>query len=107
MNHPSRKLLGHIAKQMHQLLGVKPEQNNNQYEYLGESILPIYRAVSRHLSFDGVENVKMRGKVLSIQDYIARHIDVYRQIDGAKLKHNLLYVKKQGEAIFKELITAV
>jgi hypothetical protein len=107
MNHPSRALLKHVVGQIHRLLGIPVQSDAGNFQYLGESILPIYGAISRHLSFANSEQLKMRGKPISLEEYVKNHIAVYKQADEAKLKHNLLYVKKSGEGILNEIITAV
>lgn len=79
MNHPSRRVLLEVCKQILTLLNISGKFIPGTYEHLGETILPVYRSISSHLDKKPpIENIKMKGKVVTLKEYIANLISSYK-----------------------------
>lgn len=98
MNHPSRRVLLEVCDQILKLLNISERFIPGAYEHLGETILPVYQSISTHLNKAPLlDNVKMNGAVVSLNEYIDRQLKSYEGIDSTKLMGN--YEKITGKKI--------
>jgi hypothetical protein len=89
MNHPSRRVLLEVCDQILALLQITGKFIPGVFEHLGETVLPVYQSISSHLhKKPSLDNVKMKGKVVTLNEYIDSLLNSYKGLDVNKLRSN-------------------
>ena len=98
MNHPSRRVLLEVCDQILTLLKITNKSIPGTFEHLGETILPVYQSISSHIDKTAsLENVKIKGKIFSLSEYVESLLKSYQGTDTAKLMNN--YESVTGEKV--------
>ncbi|GAA0856835.1 WcbI family polysaccharide biosynthesis putative acetyltransferase [Aliiglaciecola litoralis] len=87
VNHPSRRLLLDVCQQILVHLEITDKSIPGSYEHLGETILPLYHSVQKHMIAEHLPVTKVKGHVVTLESYVSGLIDIYAKQEPQKLAH--------------------
>ena len=88
VNHPARQIMLEVCYQILKLLNISDLHIPGSFEHLGETKLPIYQSIKKHMLTTNFPTLKMKGQEIDMKNYVTDLTDNY-------MRHNNDLLRKE------------